>query len=163
MKSVSFPNGPIKVAGNLHLPKDFSTDRSYVAIVVVHPAGGVKEQTAGFYGSKLADEGMVALAYDASCQGESGGEPRQEEYPYARVEDVRAAVDYLTTLEFVEGMSFDKGYISPYFVTTENMTAEFENALILIHEKKLANVRDMLPLLEKVAQDAQRRPLVIIA
>src|ERR1700678_656151 len=68
-----------------------------------------------------------------------------------------------TTLEFVEGMSFDKGYISPYFVTTENMTAEFEDALILIHEKKLANVRDMLPLLEKVAQDGRRRPLLIIA
>jgi chaperonin GroEL len=66
-----------------------------------------------------------------------------------------------TTLEFVEGMSFDKGYISPYFVTTQEMTCEFEDALILIHEKKLANVRDMLPLLEKVAQAG--KPLLIIA
>jgi fermentation-respiration switch protein FrsA (DUF1100 family) len=102
MKSITFPNGAIKIVGNLHLPKDFSTDGSYVAIVVVHPAGGVKEQTAGLYASKLADEGMIALAYDASYQGESGGEPRQEEDPYARVEDVRAGVDYLTTLEFVD-------------------------------------------------------------
>jgi chaperonin GroEL len=66
-----------------------------------------------------------------------------------------------TTLEFVEGMQFDKGYISPYFITTQEMTCEFEDALILIYEKKLNNVRDMLPLLEKVAQSG--KPLLIIA
>jgi chaperonin GroEL len=66
-----------------------------------------------------------------------------------------------TTLEFVEGMQFDKGYVSPYFVTTQDMTCEFEDALILIYEKKLNNVRDMLPLLERVAQEA--KPLLIIA
>ncbi len=67
-----------------------------------------------------------------------------------------------TTLEFVEGMQFDKGYISPYFVTDPTeMKAEMEDPLILIHEKKLANVRDMLPLLEKVAQAG--KPLLIIA
>src|SRR5215510_244472 len=67
-----------------------------------------------------------------------------------------------TTLEFVEGMQFDKGYISPYFVTNpQEMKAELEDCLILIHEKKLSNVRDMLPLLEKVAQAA--KPLLIIA
>src|SRR5437764_2159240 len=67
-----------------------------------------------------------------------------------------------TELEFVEGMQFDKGYISPYFINnTQDMTCELENPYILIHEKKLANVRDMLPLLEKVAQSG--RPLLIIA
>jgi len=67
-----------------------------------------------------------------------------------------------TTLEFVEGMQFDKGYISPYFVTNATeMKAELENPLILIYEKKLANVRELLPLLEKVASAG--RPLLIIA
>src|SRR5260370_25936394 len=67
-----------------------------------------------------------------------------------------------TTLDFVEGMQFDKGYISPYFITDPNdMKAEYEDAYILIHEKKLSNVRDMLPLLEKVA--AANKPLLIIA
>src|SRR6266481_1457434 len=67
-----------------------------------------------------------------------------------------------TTLEFVEGMQFDKGYISPYFVTNPTeMKCEMEDPLILIYEKKLSNVRDMLPLLEKVAQAA--KPLLIIA
>src|SRR5437868_7989946 len=67
-----------------------------------------------------------------------------------------------TVLEFVEGMQFDKGYISPYFVTNpQEMKAELEDCYILIHEKKLANVRDMLPLLEKIAQSG--KPLLIIA
>ncbi len=102
MKPVSFSNGSIKMAGNLHFPKGFAQDRSYAALVCVHPCGGVKEQTSGIYAAKLAGEGMVALAFDASYQGESGGEPRQQEDPNARVGDVRAAVDYLTTLEFVD-------------------------------------------------------------
>src|SRR5262249_22415229 len=67
-----------------------------------------------------------------------------------------------TVLEFVEGMQFDKGYISPYFVTNvQEMKCELEDPHILIFEKKLSNVRDMLPLLEKVAQSG--RPLLIIA
>jgi chaperonin GroEL len=66
-----------------------------------------------------------------------------------------------TELTFVEGMQFDKGYISPYFMNKEDMTCELEDAVILIHEKKLSNVRDMLPLLEKIAQTG--KPLLIIA
>src|SRR5713226_7805523 len=67
-----------------------------------------------------------------------------------------------TSLEFVEGMQFDKGYISPYFVTNpQDMKAELEDCYILIYEKKLSNVRDMLPLLEKIAQSG--KPLLIIA
>ena len=67
-----------------------------------------------------------------------------------------------TTLEFVEGMQFDKGYISPYFaVNSPDMKVEFEDAFILIYEKKLSNVRDMLPLLQKVAQTG--KPFLIIA
>ena len=67
-----------------------------------------------------------------------------------------------TELTFVEGMQFDKGYISPYFaVNHPDLKCEMEDALILIYEKKLSNVRDMLPLLQKVAET--RRPFLIIA
>ncbi len=67
-----------------------------------------------------------------------------------------------TTLEFVEGMQFDRGYLSPYFVTDPHrMEAVLENPYILIHEKKISNVKDLVPVLEKVAQSG--RPLLIIA
>jgi chaperonin GroEL len=67
-----------------------------------------------------------------------------------------------TSLDVVEGMQFDRGYLSPYFVTDpERMEAVLENPLILIHEKKLSSLKDMLPVLEKVAQSGQ--PLLVIA
>jgi len=67
-----------------------------------------------------------------------------------------------TTLDVVEGMQFDRGYLSPYFVTNpETMEVVLENAYILIHEKKISNLKDLLPLLEKVAQTGS--PLLIIA
>jgi chaperonin GroEL len=67
-----------------------------------------------------------------------------------------------TTLETVDGMQFDRGYVSPYFVTDpEKMEAVLEDALVLIHDKKISSMKDLLPVLEKVAQ--QGRPMLIIA
>ena len=67
-----------------------------------------------------------------------------------------------TTLDVVEGMQFDRGYLSPYFVTDpEKMQVVLENPLILIHETKLRSLPDLLPLLEKVAQTGQ--PLLVVA
>ena len=75
---------------------------------------------------------------------------------------VEEAKSIETTLEVVEGMQFDKGYLSPYFVTNaETMECSLENAYILINEKKVSNLKDMLPLLEKVARSG--KPLLIIA
>lgn len=102
MKRVEFKNRDITVVGNLFLPENFNENGQYPAIVVCHPAGGVKEQTAGTYAEQLAGQGYITIAYDASFQGESGGEPRQMENPYIRVEDISAAVDFLTTLPYVD-------------------------------------------------------------
>ena len=75
---------------------------------------------------------------------------------------VEEAKSIETTLEVVEGMQFDKGYLSPYFVTNaEAMEAALENAYILIYEKKISSLKDLLPLLEKVAKAG--RPLLIIS
>jgi chaperonin GroEL len=67
-----------------------------------------------------------------------------------------------TTVEVVEGMQFDRGYISPYFVTnTEKMEAELDHPFILIYDKKISTMKDLLPVLEQSAQSG--RPLLIIA
>src|SRR5690606_25090868 len=67
-----------------------------------------------------------------------------------------------TEVELVEGMQFDRGYLSPYFVTNpEKMTSEFEDAYVLIYEKKVTNARDLVPVLEQVVQAG--KPLLIVA
>jgi fermentation-respiration switch protein FrsA (DUF1100 family) len=102
VESVSFRNKEVEIAGHLHLPDDFDETKKYPALVGIHPAGGVKEQTIGQYAKRLAAHGFVTVVYDSSYQGESGGEPRLLEDPTTRVEDARCAADFLTTLPYVD-------------------------------------------------------------
>ncbi|MCC2604655.1 alpha/beta hydrolase [Planctobacterium marinum] len=105
MKKVTFPNTnglDISLAGVINFPADFNESTTYPAVVVSHPGGGVKEQTSGTYAKRLAEHGFIAIAFDASYQGESTGMPRQTENPHVRTEDVSAVIDYLTTLSYVD-------------------------------------------------------------
>lgn len=102
IKTVSFSNKAIELSGHLHLPDHFQEDKKYPALVGIHPAGGVKEQTIGLYAQKLAASGFVVVVFDSSYQGASGGEPRLLEDPSIRVEDARCAADFLTTLPYVD-------------------------------------------------------------
>ena len=101
-KRISFKNGSIDVVGNIHLPRGFNESRSYPALVLTTPGSSVKEQIGAIYAERLAERGFVALAFDPSYQGESGGEARDLEDPATRVEDIRCAVDFLTTLPYVD-------------------------------------------------------------
>lgn len=103
VRKVSFlRSNNIILVGNLFLPKDFDATRRYPSILSVHPAGSVKEQSAGLYAHRLAERGFVTLAFDAAYAGESGGTPHYSEAPYERVEDIRYAIDYLVTLPFID-------------------------------------------------------------
>lgn len=102
VRTISFANRSVEIAGHLHLPDNFHEDKKYPALVGIHPAGGVKEQTIGLYAKRLAAHGFVVVVYDSSYQGASGGEPRLLEDPSTRVEDARCAADFLTTLPYVD-------------------------------------------------------------
>lgn len=99
---VSFMKTGLKIAALIFKPENFEADKKYPAIVVTHPGGGVKEQVASLYAWNLSKRGYITIAFDASYQGESEGIPRYLEDPASRVEDIRAAVDYLTSLPYVD-------------------------------------------------------------
>lgn len=98
---VYFMSHNIKLVGELYIPDDYD-GRILAGIVVCHPAGGVKEQTAGRYAEELSKRGFAALTFDAARQGESEGEPRYLEDPFQRAEDIRSAVSYLSARSFVD-------------------------------------------------------------
>ncbi|SDF33028.1 Fermentation-respiration switch protein FrsA, has esterase activity, DUF1100 family [Methanolobus vulcani] len=91
-----------EVAGHLYVPIDINRYEKYPAIIVGTPYGGVKEQGAGLYAQELAQRGFVAMAFDESYNGDSGGEPRHISSPDLFVEDFSAAVDFIGTRDFVD-------------------------------------------------------------
>lgn len=102
MQNVTFKNQGIDVAAVLRLPEGFDQTKKYPAVICAHPISSCKEQTAGnVYAESLTKAGFITLAFDASAQGASGGEPRYSEDPARRTEDFRCAVDYLMTLPYV--------------------------------------------------------------
>ncbi len=103
MQKVSFKNQyNMQVVGNLFIPKDLDQNTQNPAIIVGHPMGAVKEQSANLYAQKLAERGFVTLSFDLSFWGESEGQPRNVVSPDIYSEDFSAAVDFLGTRPFVD-------------------------------------------------------------
>ena len=93
----------IEVVANVYTPAAYDPAKKYPAIVVAHPNGGVKEQVSGLYAQKLAEQGYITIAFDAAYQGGSGGEPRYTDKPQNRIEDIRAAADYISQYPGADG------------------------------------------------------------
>lgn len=92
----------MKVAGNLFVPKNLDKSKKHPAIIIGHPMGAVKEQSANLYAQKMADEGYVTISFDLSFWGDSEGQPRNSVSPDIYADDFSAAVDYLDTLSYVD-------------------------------------------------------------
>lgn len=102
IRPVSYTVNGIKIAANVYTPANFNPNKQYPAIVVAHPNGGVKEQVAGLYAQKLAEQGYITIAADAAYQGASGGEPRQTDKPFNRINDVHGMVDFVSQFKGVD-------------------------------------------------------------
>lgn len=104
IRTVHYMANKVMVAANLYTPAGYgeNENQKYPAVTVAHPNGGVKEQVAGLFAQKLAENGYIAIAADASYQGASEGMPRGTDYPAYRTEDIHAMADFLETFPGVD-------------------------------------------------------------
>lgn len=93
---VTYKLNGIDIAANVYTPANYDTSKKYPAVVVAHPNGGIKEQTAGLYAQRLAEAGYITIAADAAYQGASGGEPRHTDKPQFRTEDIHGMADFIS-------------------------------------------------------------------
>lgn len=86
----------LDIVANVYTPANYDPAKAYPAIILAHPNGGVKEQVAGLYAQRLAEQGYVAITADAAYQGGSGGQPRSVDKPQCRIEDIHGMADFIT-------------------------------------------------------------------
>jgi hypothetical protein len=86
----------LDISANVYTPANYDSAKKYAAVVVAHPNGGVKEQVAGLYAQRLAEQGYIAISADAAYQGASGGLPRNVDKPMHRIEDIHGMADFIT-------------------------------------------------------------------
>ena len=99
---VTYPLNGLDIVANVYTPANYDPQQRYPAVVVAHPNGGVKEQVAGLYAQRLAEQGFITIAADAAYQGGSGGQPRSTDKPQFRVEDIHGMADFITRFAGVD-------------------------------------------------------------
>ncbi|WP_162519315.1 alpha/beta hydrolase [Aeromonas media] len=158
----------IQIAANVYTPADYDPAKTYPAVVVAHPNGGVKEQVAGLYAQRLAEQGYIAITADAAYQGASGGMPRSVDKPANRIEDIHGMADYLGQYPGVDkerigllGICGGGGYSLKAAQTDKRFKAlatlsMFDSGLVRrngYQDSQLATVQERL----KLATDARTR------
>jgi hypothetical protein len=93
---VTYKVNGIDISANVYTPADYNPSNKYPAVVVAHPNGGVKEQVAGLYAQRLAEQGYLTIVADAAYQGASGGTPRNVDKPANRIEDIHGMADFIS-------------------------------------------------------------------
>jgi uncharacterized protein len=96
IRAVTYKLKGIVISANVYTPANFDASKTYPTVVVAHPNGGVKEQVAGLYAQRLAEQGYITIAADAAYQGASGGQPRNVDKPSHRIEDIHSMADFIS-------------------------------------------------------------------
>lgn len=99
---VTYKIKEITIVANVYTPANYDFSKKYPAVVIAHPNGGVKEQVAGLYAQRLAEQGYITISADAAYQGGSGGEPRNVDKPANRIEDIHAMADFISQYKGVD-------------------------------------------------------------
>lgn len=101
---ITYDLNGIQISAHVYTPAGYDTSsiKTYPALVVAHPNGGIKEQVAGLYAQRMAEQGYITIAADASFQGASGGFPRNVDKPAYRVEDIRGMADVISSYPGVD-------------------------------------------------------------
>lgn len=100
---VNYKLNGLAISANVYTPANYDSSKKYPTIVVAHPNGGVKEQVAGLYAQRLAEQGYITIAADAAYQGASGGMPRSVDKPSHRIEDIHGMADFISQYAGVDG------------------------------------------------------------
>jgi len=100
---VNYKRDGLAISANVYTPANYDSSKKYPTIVVAHPNGGVKEQVAGLYAQRLAEQGYITIAADAAYQGASGGMPRSVDKPSHRIEDIHGMADFISKYAGVDG------------------------------------------------------------
>ncbi|WP_338586069.1 alpha/beta hydrolase [Pseudomonas sp. MAG733B] len=93
--TVTYKLNGLDISANVYTPANYDSTKKYPVVVVAHPNGGVKEQVAGLYAQRLADQGYITITADAAYQGASGGESRNVDKPSNRIEDIHGMADFI--------------------------------------------------------------------